>query len=148
MSSTRKPEGTGGCLLAAVPELCGEEAGPDAEAVSLSLRFSDDQLSRIRDEAMVYQCACPAQVAEALQKLRRLHEYQLNCLTLGDGSDPPAGTGETTHRAIALAVARAHQTMEKCLDEVLEFEGWDRDTLRMPEGLRKRRDVLLDADLP
>lgn len=34
--------------------------------------------------------------------------------------------------------------MEDCLDQVLEIEGWDRATLKMPEGLRKIRDELIE----
>jgi hypothetical protein len=34
--------------------------------------------------------------------------------------------------------------MEACLERVLEIEGWDRKTLKMPAGLRKLRDDLLN----
>ena len=37
--------------------------------------------------------------------------------------------------------------MENCLDRVLELEGWDRTTLKMPANLRKLRDELIERDL-
>ena len=95
-------------------------------------RYSAEQVSRIIDQALVFQCACPAQVATTLLELRDLHDYQLKCR---DASDAP---GARVHDAIARATLEAHARMEECLDEVLALEGWDRATLTMPESLRKR----------
>ncbi|MDT7517061.1 hypothetical protein [Rhodoferax mekongensis] len=39
-------------------------------------RFTDKQLSNIVEPSMVYMCACPAQVAETIRKLRDLRQYQ------------------------------------------------------------------------
>ena len=36
--------------------------------------------------------------------------------------------------------------METCLEKVLVMEGWDPVTLAMPEGLRRKRDDLLELD--
>jgi hypothetical protein len=48
-----------------------------------------------------------------------------------------------THRCIADAVERAHAVLEDALDEVLRIEGWDKESLVMPEGLRTLRDSQL-----
>ena len=102
-------------------------------------RFSEQQLEQIIEEAMVYMCACPAQVAVQLRKLRELYSYQQNCET--DPGDDPA-----PHREIARAAVEAHALMENCLSRVLEIEGWDMATLRMPEGLRRKRAEALGLD--
>lgn len=104
-------------------------------------RFSSSDLERIVDEGMIYMCACPAQVASEIRRLRELIAYQESCLT------GPENSGEV-HRCIAEAAKDAHARMELCLDQVLAIEGWDRSTLRMPEGLRRRRDQALDEDQP
>jgi hypothetical protein len=97
----------------------------------MKTRFSPVQISKIIDQALVYQCACPAQVATTLLELRDLYDYQLKC----QADDTSA---RAVHEAIARATAEVHERMEACLDEVLGIEGWDRDTLTMPESLRKR----------
>ena len=94
-------------------------------------RFDAGQLSKVLDQALIYQCACPAQVCRALFELRDLHEYQLNC-----GAD--TANDRAVHDAIADSTERAHQAMEDCLARVLEIEGWNMTTLVMPEGLRKK----------
>lgn len=114
------------------------------QASAPAQRFSDRQLEQIVDEATVYMCACPAQVAAAIRNLRQLHAYQLNCETQALG-----GEGEkalTVHREIASAALGAMATLEACLDRVLDMEGWDRQTLRMPEGLRRKRQEFLEKD--
>jgi hypothetical protein len=99
--------------------------------MELETRYSADDISRIIDQALVYQCACPAQVATTLLELRDLFDYQAKC-----GEDDE--TNREVHQAIAAATVDAHARMERCLDEVLELEGWDRATLTMPAQLRKR----------
>lgn len=99
-------------------------------------QFTDDQLMAILDASMIYMCACPAQVAEQIRHLRRLHKYQSDCQVMPD-------TDARVHQAIALAAAEAHAIMEACMDNILTIEGWDRETLTMPEGLRKLRDDLI-----
>jgi len=102
-------------------------------------RFSEQQLEQIIEEAMVYMCACPAQMAVQLRKLRELYSYQQNCET-DPGNDPEP------HLEIARAASAAHALMEDCLSRVLAIEGWDMATLRMPEGLRRKRAEALGLD--
>ncbi len=103
----------------------------------LARRYDDAELRRIIEQGLIYMCACPAQVAEQLLKLRGLHGYQADCMEQGPVS-------AEAHRSIAIATARAHDELENCLDEVLAIEGWDRSTLTMPEGLRRLRDERID----
>lgn len=99
-------------------------------------RFSDEQLKLILDQSGIYMCTCPAQVAAQMLELRGLHQYQLDCMS--KSSVPP-----DTHRCISQAAQRAHALLEDALEEVLRIEGWDRDTLIMPAGLRTLRDSQL-----
>ena len=93
--------------------------------------FSDAQISRIIDQALLYQCACPAQVATTLLELRDLFDYQARCRDLTD-------TDRRVHEASAKTTAESHALMEKCLEHVMELEGWDRETLTMPAELKQR----------
>ena len=97
----------------------------------MKTRFSAIEISRIIDQALVYQCACPAQVATTLLELRDLYDYQSKCISDSD-------TNRAVHSAIAAATEEVHARMEQCLDEVLGLEGWDRVTLDMPAQLRKK----------
>jgi hypothetical protein len=47
--------------------------------MNLQKRFTEQQLERIIDEATIYMCACPAQVAEQIRHLRQMIRYQNNC---------------------------------------------------------------------
>lgn len=94
-------------------------------------RFTDAELEKIVESGLIYMCACPAQVAENVRKLRDLHRYQLNCLDVPENCS-------VVHQTIARYTAKAHAQMQDCLDEVLVLEEWDRATLEMPEGLRRR----------
>ncbi|MCK7490431.1 MAG: hypothetical protein MZW92_00430 [Comamonadaceae bacterium] len=47
---------------------------------------------------------------------------------------------------IAESTQQAHALLEDCMEKVLEIEGWDRETLRMPEGMRRKRADLLAGD--
>lgn len=95
-------------------------------------RFTDMQLATILEEATVYVCACPAQVAVAIRQMRELYRYQMACLEDGDNLS-------AVHREIAGSSARVHGELQDCLDRVLNIEQWDRATLRMPEGLRRKQ---------
>lgn len=97
----------------------------------MKTRFTAMQISKIVDQALIYQCACPAQVATTLLELRDLYDYQQMCRN-ADEAD------RAVHDAIAAATEEVHARMEACLDEVLALEGWDRETLAMPAGLRKK----------
>ena len=94
--------------------------------------FSPSQISRIIDQSLAFECACPAQVCRAIFELRDLHRYQMNCL---QGSQNDA----LVHQAIADATERSHALMEECLTRVLEIEGWDAATLAMPAQLKARQ---------
>lgn len=101
-----------------------------------TFRYSSTQLQLILDQAGIYMCACPAQLAAQMMELRTLHQYQMNCMSeMPDMAE--------SHRTIADAVFRAHALLEEALDRVLDIEGWDKTSLTMPDGLRKKRDELL-----
>lgn len=105
----------------------------------LQKRFSDQEIEQIVEEATIYMCACPGQVAVQLRSLRELFNYQNDC-EVDPGNDP------VVHQEIAEATERAHAIMEACMERVLTIEGWDRTTLKMPEGLRRKRDELIQRD--
>jgi hypothetical protein len=94
-------------------------------------RFDAQQVSRILDQSLAYQCACPAQVCRTIFELRELYDYQQHC---GNQTDED----QQVHTAIASTTEQAHALMEDCLARVLEIEGWDLATLAMPEKLRAR----------
>lgn len=94
-------------------------------------RFNASQISKVIDQALVYQCACPAQVCRAIFELRELYEYQMNCVT-------DSANDEQVHSTIAIATEKSHEIMEACLSEILEIEGWDKVSFAMPEALKKK----------
>jgi len=94
-------------------------------------QFESREVSRIIDQALIYQCACPAQVCSTLIGLRDLHAYQQECLEATEND-------RRVHEAIARAAEQAHTIMEQCLRDVLVIEGWDLQTLSMPDALRKK----------
>lgn len=94
-------------------------------------QFDPAQISKVIDQALVYQCACPAQVCRAIFELRELYEYQMTCANDSDND-------ELVHTTIAAATEKAHELMEECLKKILEIEGWDQNTFAMPEGLKKK----------
>jgi hypothetical protein len=102
-------------------------------------RYSNAELVSIIEQGLIYMCACPAQVAEALLKLRSLLQYQLKCV------EDPLNDSEV-HRTIAKSTIQSHHILQDCLDDVIALEKWDRATLQMPEGLRKRQMQELLAD--
>lgn len=106
--------------------------------MDLQHRFNDEELQRIVEEAAIYMCACPGQVANQVRQLRQVVRYQRDCLSEGK-------TLSLVHHTIEASSLEAHAVMEDCLDRVLEIEGWDRATLQMPDGLRKIRDELIES---
>lgn len=94
-------------------------------------RFNTTQISKVIDQALMYQCACPAQVCRAIFELRELHDYQMNCAN-------DTANDRLVHETIAAAAEQAHGLMEECLARILEIEGWDTTELVMPESLRKK----------
>lgn len=105
--------------------------------MDLQKKFSNRELEKIVEEAGIYMCACPGQVASEIRGLRSLIRYQRDCIQ-------NSKTQETVHRTIEASAKEAHNVMEACLEQVLEIEGWDRETLKMPVGLRKLRDDLIN----
>jgi hypothetical protein len=105
----------------------------------LNIRFPSDVLISIMDEAFIYQCACPAQVAELISRVRKAYAYQENCLL-----SRPNDLG--VHHLILAHLQKVHAQLEHCLDEVLTLENWDRSTFKMPENLRVLRDKALEVD--
>jgi hypothetical protein len=98
----------------------------------MKLRYPQESLVHIVEQAIVYQCACPAQICKAITQVRDLYSYQRECLTQTD-------TDRSVHERIAEACARNHAELEQCLEDVLRLEGWDLTTLKMPENVEKRR---------
>jgi hypothetical protein len=94
-------------------------------------KFTNDVLTKILDQSVIYQCACPAQVCEHINRQRALYDYQSNCLNLTD-------TDRAVHERIAETIKSAHAAMEVCLEDILRLEGWDMTTLEMPESLKTR----------
>lgn len=94
-------------------------------------RFAENELARIIDQSLLYQCACPAQVSTTILELRDLHRYQTRCAEESEND-------RRVHEAIAAAALEAHARMEACLRQVLEIEGWDLASMAMPDALRKR----------
>lgn len=101
----------------------------------LTGRFSPAQLQAIIEEGAIYMCACPAQLCQQMISLRDLYAYQEQCMARDANAE--------VHDAIAAATRRAYAELEECLDRILTLEGWDRDTLKMPAGLRALRDQAL-----
>lgn len=97
----------------------------------MNIRFSNEIITHILDQSLIYTCACPAQVCRTINEQRRLFNYKKQCLNLTD-------TDKAVHQAIANTVANTHAQLEQCLDEVLRLEGWNMDTYQMPEGMRKK----------
>ena len=96
--------------------------------------YSDEQISHIRNQSLIYRCACPAQICVAIDGMRELSRFEANCLDTDEGD-------REIHLLIKNVAERNHEALETCLSEVLEHEGWDLTTLKMPAALRK---TLLD----
>ncbi|ADL54101.1 hypothetical protein [Gallionella capsiferriformans] len=96
----------------------------------MEIKFSTEIISRILEQSMLYQCACPAQVCKNINEQRALYVYQQNCINMTD-------TDRAVHKCIADAVMQSHAAMEACLEVVLRLEGWDLTTYEMPENLKK-----------
>lgn len=94
-------------------------------------QFNAAQISKVIDQALIYQCACPAQVCKAIFDLRELYDYQMNCANNSEND-------ELVHKTIAAAAEVSHQIMEECLKKVLEIEGWDQTDFVMPELLKQK----------
>jgi len=78
-------------------------------------KFSDQDLEKIVEEGLIYMCACPAQVADAIRKLRALFRYQTHCI-----NDPD--NASDVHQTIAQSAIQAHAQLQDCLEQVLVLE--------------------------
>lgn len=91
--------------------------------------FTDAEIGKVIEQAMIYMCACPAQVAASLRTVRELHRYQDRCMQTPD-------VDKVVHQEIEKAATQAHNLLQDCLLKIMKLEGWDRSTLEMPDGLR------------
>jgi len=107
--------------------------------MDLDKKFSALELSIINDQAALYTCACPLQVSLQIASLRKLFDYQNECIASETAS--VSDVQIQVHHRIAEATRQAHQIMEQCLDDILVLEGWDRAKMEMPLGLRKRLEI-------
>ncbi len=107
--------------------------------MNLDNKFSALQLAIINEQAALYDCACPLHISMQITNLRKLFDYQNQCMEMEQPAENKVYT--QVHQRIAEATKRAHQVMEECLDNVLEMEGWDRTKLAMPAGIRKLKAV-------
>ena len=94
-------------------------------------RYSDKQLTFIRKQAMIYQCACPAQICESIENIRMLYKMQESCLDIND-------IDKSVHECIKETAEKTHDELEQCLATILQIEGWDMNSLIMPAHLSKR----------
>lgn len=99
--------------------------------MSLETKFSDAQLSRINLQSILYLCSCPSQVGLQIDSLRKLYQYQASCKERDRGE-----LQHQVHERIKQATIAAHTIMEDCMLDILNLEGWDPQTLEMPENLR------------
>ena len=97
----------------------------------LKEQFNAAQISKVIDQSLIYQCACPAQVCKAIFELRELFDYQMNCIS-------DSKNNELVHNTIAAAAEVSHEIMEECLKQILKIEGWDQANLKMPELLKHK----------
>ena len=102
--------------------------------MNLDNKFTALQLAIINNQAALYTCACPVHISMQITNLRKLFDYQKTCI------DMPAENDVHTkvYQRIAEVTKQAHQLMEQCLDEILDLEGWDKNKLEMPAGIRMR----------
>jgi hypothetical protein len=107
--------------------------------MNLDNKFSALQLAIINDQAALYSCACPVHISLQIANLRKLFDYQKECIAVEKSSDSDVQI--QVHHRIAEVTKQAHQLMEQCLDEILDLEGWDRTKLEMPTGIRKRIEI-------
>ena len=98
--------------------------------MKLDYQYSDEQLEKIKNQGLIYACVCPSQVSEQILSIRSLLMYQAQCQKEVDERTI------NTHNLIVDASVKAHEIMEKCLHDILISEGWDLQTLKMPQYLR------------
>lgn len=97
----------------------------------MKLRFSDQVITHILEQSIIYTCACPAQVCKVINEQRALYNYQKNCLNRTE-------TDKAVHQSIAETVETTHTLLEQCLEHILHLEGWDMETYQMPKSMQKK----------
>lgn len=105
--------------------------------MKLENKFSALELALVNDQAALYSCACPMHVSMQITSLRKLFDYQNECLAIDSSTGNPVEI--QVHHKIAEVTKQAHQLMEQCLDDILTLEGWDKTKMEMPPGYRKRK---------
>lgn len=111
--------------------------------MNLQFKFTDLQIEKIRSEGYIYICSCPSQVSEQVANLRRIFNYQDECLNSGESA-----LSVKTHQLIAEATNESHKIMQQCLEDVLISEKWNLETLDMPENIRKKLASKLSNEAP
>jgi hypothetical protein len=109
----------------------------EMKGMKLDSKFTALQLAIINDQAALYTCACPVHISLQITNLRKLFDYQQLCIE--NESLNESRVEIEVHQRIAEVARQAHQLMEKCLDEVLDLEGWDRTKLVMPITTHRQR---------
>jgi hypothetical protein len=109
----------------------------EMKGMKLDSKFTALQLAIINDQAALYTCECPVHISLQITNLRKLFDYQLLCIA--NESLNESRVEIEVHQRIAEVARQAHQLMEKCLDEVLDLEGWDRTKLVMPITTHRQR---------
>lgn len=104
--------------------------------MELTPKFTDEQIQKVRSEGYVYSSSCSSRVCEQIEYLRRLFNYQEECLRSGESE-----LSIKTHQIIADVTYKTHKIMEQCLEDVLNYEQWNFETLDMPEDVRKKLEV-------
>lgn len=105
----------------------------------LNIKFDDTKLVKIKNQAIIYQCACPAQVVDSLFSSRELWRYQDKC-------ENTSNTDVKVHKRIKQSIEQIHAELEKCLEDVLIMEEWDMESLKMPQTLKKRMYNIIDEE--
>lgn len=97
----------------------------------MKFRFTNQEITFILEQAIIYTCACPAQICKAINEQRALYKYQQNCLNVTD-------TDRAVHQLISETVISTHAQLEHCLEQILLLEGWDMETYQMPKAMQKK----------
>ncbi len=97
----------------------------------MEIRFSNEAITKILDQPMIYRWPCTAQICKNINELRSLFAYQAGCLNFTD-------TNKAVQKCIVEAVKSSHTEMEKCLEDTLCIGGWGMETYQMPEALMNR----------
>lgn len=101
--------------------------------------YSNEDVTRILEQVLLHQCACPSQLCRMVLGLRELLQYERDCLD-------HTSTDVQVHQTIAQAAGQCLEIMEACLGQVLELEGWDPLTLQMPAALQEHQLRLVSDD--